>query len=188
MFSKGLDPHGVNLLYAYADSSFEAPRSHGCSITMMNGAAVSLRSKRHTTTDDSTMAAEITEAYHASCDVEGLRNLMSEVGLHQLEPTVLYEDNQPAIRVAENKGTLLRKSKSLDIRVYGLRNRIEDQKIEMKYIETLRQVADLGTKALGVKQFEFLRDLMNGYALVRASGRKAALPALVVTMKELHCM
>jgi hypothetical protein len=113
---------------------------------------------------------------------------MSEVGLHQLEPTVLYEDNQPAIRVAENKGTLLRKSKSLDIRVYGLRNRIEDQKIEMKYIETLRQVADLGTKALGVKQFEFLRDLMNGYALVRASGRKAALPALVVTMKELHCM
>ena len=30
-------------------------------------------------------------------------------------------------------------------------------------------VADLGTKSLSTKQFVFLRDLMNGYALVRAS-------------------
>jgi hypothetical protein len=188
MFSRKLDPHGVNILYAYADSSFEAPRSHGCSLTMMNGAAVAMRSKKHTTTDDSTMAAEITEAFYTSCDIAGLRNLMSEVGLHQLEPTVLYEDNQPAIKVAENKGSLLKKSKSLDIQVYSLRNRIEDQEVRLKYIETVKQVADIGTKALGVRQFEFLRDLMNGYALVRASNRQVVLPAMVITWNELHAM
>ena len=30
-------------------------------------------------------------------------------------------------------------------------------------------IADLGTKSLSTKQFVFLRDVMNGYALVRAS-------------------
>ena len=34
---------------------------------------------------------------------------------------------------------------------------------------TLSMVADLGTKSLSTKQFVFLRDVMNGYALVRAS-------------------
>ena len=187
MFSRGLDENGVNILYAYADSNFEAPQSHGCSTTMMNGAAIAFRSKKDTTTSDSTMEAEFKEAFHASRDIAGLRNLMSEVGLHQVEATILNEDNKPAISVAENKGSLLKKSKSFDIAVYSLRNRIEDQEIKMRYTETIKMIADLGTKSLGVKQFEFLRDLLNGYAIVRASGRMKsnALPAMVISMEEL---
>ena len=64
--------------------------------------------------------------------------------------------------------------------MYSLRDRIDDQEIKMKYIETLKMVSDLGTKNLGVRQFEFLRDLMNGYALVRASARKKDLPSMVI--------
>jgi hypothetical protein len=41
-----------NLLMAYADSSFTLPRSQGCRLIMMNGAAICFTSKRHTTTDD----------------------------------------------------------------------------------------------------------------------------------------
>jgi hypothetical protein len=50
----------------------------------MNGAVISFTSKRHTTTDDSTAAAELTEQYLCACDVEGLRNLMKEIGLEQI--------------------------------------------------------------------------------------------------------
>jgi hypothetical protein len=56
---------------------------------MMNKAAIGLTSKRHTTTDESTTASEITEAYLLACDVEGFRNLNEEIGLKQMEPTVL---------------------------------------------------------------------------------------------------
>ena len=185
MFSNCLDSHGVNLLYAYADSSFEVPRSRGCSLTMMNGGPIAYRTGRHTTSDDSTMKAEITECYHASCDVVALRNLMAEVGLFQDDPTLIYQDNQPAIQVAENRGVMSKASKALQIRVYGLRNRIEDQEVMVKYISTLEMVADLGTKLFGVRRFKYLRDLVNGYALVRASGRKMDLPVMVVTMREL---
>jgi len=141
---------------------------------------------RHSTTDDSTMKAEITECYFASCDVVALRNLMAEVGLFQHEPTLIYQDNKPAIAVAENKGAMSKASKALDIRVYGLRNRIEDQEVTLKWIGTLEMAADLGTKLFSVRRFKYLRDLVNGYALVRASGRRVDLPALVITLSELN--
>ena len=37
MWSRGLDPHGVNVLSAYSDSNFEAPRSQGHYIGMNGG-------------------------------------------------------------------------------------------------------------------------------------------------------
>ena len=46
--------------------------------------------------------------------------------------------------------------------------------------------ADLGTKLFSVRRFKYLRDLVNGYALVRASGRQVDLPALVITLSELN--
>ena len=48
IFSDGLDPHGKNLLYAYADASHGVPRPQDCRIVMMNGAAVSFVSKKQT--------------------------------------------------------------------------------------------------------------------------------------------
>ena len=43
----------------------------------------------------------------------------------------------------------------------------------------------IGKKALNEKQFVFLRDLANGYALVRASGGVVDLPSLVISAMEL---
>ena len=126
--------------------------------------------------------AEITEAFHASSDIVALRNLMAEIGLYQEEPTVLYQDNKPAIQVAENKGALNKSSRALDIRVFTLRNRIEDQEIALKWKDTLSLAADIGTKLFSIKRSKFLRDLVNGYALARAKG-KVALPSMVIKLK-----
>ena len=111
---------------------------------------------------------------------------MAEVGLFQNEPTLIYQDNTPAIQVAENKGILSKASKALQVRVYALRNRIEDQEVMLKYCNTLQMAADLGTKLFSVRRFKYLRDLVNGYALVRASGRSIDLPVAVITQSELQ--
>ena len=148
---------------------------------MLNCMPVTVNSGRHTTTDDSTMKAELTEAFLASTDVIALRNLMAEVGLFQEEPTLLYQDNKPAITVAENKGALHKASRALDIRVYALRNRIEDQAVMLKWIGSLSMLADLGTKILPTRTFKFLRDLVTGYAHARAAG-KTVLPSMVTTL------
>ena len=46
------------------------------------------------------MAAELTEAFLCSIDVVALRNLMAEIGCFQEAPTIIYQDNAPAISVA----------------------------------------------------------------------------------------
>jgi hypothetical protein len=153
-----------NILIAYADSAFTIPRSQGCRLVLMNGAAISFTSKRHTTTDDSTTCAELTEAYLASCDVEGFRNLNAEIGLRDDSPTILYQDNQAAIQIAMNRGSLSKKTRATEIRTLTIRNKIEDFKVVPIYCETTKMLADLGTKALEPKQFIYLRDQVNGYS------------------------
>jgi hypothetical protein len=154
----------ANILVGFADSGFSIPRSQGCRLVMMNGAAISLTSKRHTTTDDSTTAAELTECHLCACDIVGFRELLSEVGLKQVNPTVIYQDNQSAIRIAMNRGSLAKKTRATEIRVFSIRNKIEDMKVVPIYLETTKMIADLGTKALDPKLFCALRDVMCGYA------------------------
>ena len=158
----------LNILVAYADSSLSLPRSQGCRMIIMNAAVISFSSKRHTTTDDSTAAAELTEQHLCACDVEGLRNLMKEVGLEQLEPTVIYQDNQAAIQIANNRGALAKKTRAMDMRTLTVRNKIEDMKVIPVYLETLKMLADIGTKALDPARFEMLRDTMTGYGILEA--------------------
>ncbi len=115
---------------------------------IMNDAAISLTSKKHTTTDDSTTAAELTELHLCACDVLGFRELMKEIGLGQREPTVIFQDNQAAIQIAMNRGSLSKKTRAMEVRVFSLQNKIEDMKVEPIYLKTENMLADIGTKAL----------------------------------------
>jgi hypothetical protein len=176
----------LNVLVAYADSSLSIPRSQGCRMVIMNGACISFTSKRHSTTDDSTAAAELTEQHLCACDVEGLRNLMEEIGLKQLEPTIIYQDNQAAIQIANNRGALAKKTRAMDMRTLTVRNKIEDMKVIPIYCETLKMLADIGTKALDPMRFEILRDAITGYGLWEAiqNGKLYEFVSLMVALKE----
>jgi len=135
---------------------------------MLNGAAVSLTSQLHSTVDDSTTSAELTEAYLASNDIVGFRNIMTEMGFVIEEPTVLYQDNEPAIQIAERDRNLASKTKHMLIRTWKIRERLDDQEVHLVHCGTTDMFADLGTKALGPVPFIYLRDQISGYALVLA--------------------
>ena len=69
---------------------------------------------------------------------------------------------------------------------FTLKDRIIDNTIRMKYCTTARMIADIGTKLLPRQQFEFLRDMMNGYAIVAASrNHRKPLPAMAITHKQI---
>jgi hypothetical protein len=169
---------------SYADSSLSLPRSQGCRLVMMNAGVVSFTSKRHTTTDDSTAAAELTEQHLCVCDVEGLRNLMEKIGLTQTEPTIIYQDNQAAIQIANNRGALAKKTRAMEMRTLTVRNKVEDMKVIPIYCETARMLADIGTKALDPAQFEVLRDAMTGYGAWEAlkQGKLKKFAVLMIKM------
>jgi hypothetical protein len=180
----GLNEEDLNKLVSYADSSLSLPRSQGCRLVMMNAGVISFTSKRHTTTDDSTAAAELTEQHLCACDVEGLRNLMEEIGLTQTEPTIIYQDNQAAIQIANNRGALAKKTRAMDMRTLTVRNKVEDMKVIPVYCETSRMLADIGTKALEPARFEILRDAMTGYGAWEAlkQGKLKEFAVLMIRM------
>jgi hypothetical protein len=148
----------------FADATLSVPRSQGARSIRLNCAAITITSKRHSTNVDSTTAAELTEAYLLACEIEGFRNLMSEVGLRQKGPTILYQDNKAAIQIAMNRGSLSRKTRGTDLRVLTLRNKVEDLKVVPIYLNTVDMLIDLGTKALDPKPFCHLCDMLCGYA------------------------
>jgi hypothetical protein len=184
----GLNKDDLNKLVAYADSSLSLPRSQGCRLVLMNAGVISFTSKRHTTTDDSTAAAELTEQHLCACDVEGLRNLMEEVGLTQTEPTIIYQDNQAAIQIANNRGSLAKKTRAMEMRTLTVRNKVEDMKVVPVYCDTARMLADIGTKALEPTRFEVLRDALTGYGAWEAlkQGRLKDFAVLMLKLVKNH--
>jgi hypothetical protein len=94
IYSKGLDIHGDNITYCFADSGHSLPRSYGCTIAMMNGAVISLSAKKHALTASSTCHDELIEFSIAVSRMVGFRSIMSEMGLAQTEATTIYQDNE----------------------------------------------------------------------------------------------
>ena len=184
IFSNGLDPHGVNVLYAFADANHRLPRSQSCHDLMMNGAAISMVSKKQTKSAPSTTSAETTALFQCSTDVLGVRNLMTELGMHQQYPTVIYQDNKSTIQIANNRGSLGKASRAMDLEVLAIRNRVEDHEVATEYVNTVNQLSDMGTKALSVPTFPRMRDTMNGYALVKAHYPDLDLPDYIYEIED----
>ena len=102
------------------------------------------------------------------------------MGLAQDLPTVVYQDNESAIQIESNRGSLSNQSRHIERKVLASRNKIEDGLIQPKYIQTGEMVADIGTKALPDKQFAKLRDALTGYSLVKEHHPSYKLPSYVV--------
>jgi hypothetical protein len=183
VYSKGLDPHGDNTLYLYADSAHDIPRSYGCTCAMMNGGVVSLSAKKHTLTASATTHDELIEFSIGANRAVGFRNIMSEMGLEQKKATVIYQDNEAAIQIALNRGSLSKQSRHMERRVLTARNKVEHHQVKPVYVRTDEMIADLGTKALPDRQFAYLRDKMNGYALVKKNHPAYKVPDFVQTEK-----
>jgi hypothetical protein len=93
---------------------------------------------------------------------------MREIGLEQQNPTVIFQDNQAAIYIANNRGALAKKTRAMELRTLAVRNKVEDLKVVPVYCETMKMLADIGTKALDPNRFEILRDAITGYGMLES--------------------
>ncbi|GAB2299634.1 hypothetical protein Dimus_038573 [Dionaea muscipula] len=88
-----------------------------------------------------------------------LRKLMTELGLKQEEPIIIHVDNQSAIVIANNPVNHDR-SKHIDVRFHFLREAIAQKDVELKFVRTHAQVADVLTKALSFPAFSRCRKMI----------------------------
>lgn len=95
----------------------------------------------------SSTEAEYIASAHATKEVLWLRHLLSEIGFPQLNPTLIYCDNQSCLALTKNS-RFHDRSKHIELRYHFLRQKVEDKEIIFEYTPTTTMWADIFTKAL----------------------------------------
>ena len=158
-----LDP---NRLIAFADADWaackETRRSVNGYLCLLNGGAISWKSRQQKAVASSTSEAEYVSASKAADDVVYLRRIMEDLSLAQVGPTPLYEDNRGCRMMSENPVSNDR-SKHIDYRVHSLRERVADGTVRLVDCPTFDMAADPFTKNLAAPDFSRHRSVQLGH-------------------------
>ena len=115
---------------------------------MLNGAAVSWRSKRQTTVALSTAEAEFVTASSLVQEVIYLRKLLNNIGFPQTEQTIIFEDNKCCIAWSEGFVGGSDRSKHIDLRKHFVHDAVQAKILKLQKIDSKNNAADLLTNAL----------------------------------------
>jgi hypothetical protein len=138
-------------LIGYTDADWASNQNDRKSISgyvyMIGGGVITWNSKKQPIVALSSAEAEYIAESHSGREALWLRRLMSSLGFPQGEPTLIYADNQAAIKLSDS-GQFHTHTKHIDTRFHFIRQLVEDRQIEYRYISTHFNIADLFTKAL----------------------------------------
>jgi transposase InsO family protein len=138
-------------LCGFSDASYAEDKKdrHSTSgqVHLKNGGAISWKSKKQKIVSLSSMEAEYIALTDATKEGIWLKKMEKELNGNQTILTI-YEDNQSAIKTANNKIHNDR-SKHIDVRFHFIREKIENGELKLVYCPTEYMVADIMTKALG---------------------------------------
>jgi hypothetical protein len=106
----------------------------------------------------STIEIENMATTHASKEVVWLQRLCSSIGLVQ-QAVRIDCDSQSAIFMAKNP-TYHSKTKHIDIQYHFVRDMVEEKKVLLMKVDTLKNVADSLTKSVSTENFSWCRGSM----------------------------
>ncbi|CAI7771533.1 unnamed protein product [Closterium sp. NIES-53] len=141
---------GEMLLTCYTDASFNSVKADGTSIggyvCLFGGGAVSWHSKKQNEVGLSSCETEYMALHHGVKEVVWLRRLLEEIGVCQKEPTKMFNDNESAVKLAENA---CRHGLTKHIRPkWHWVRRLLDKEVRLEIVKTQQQAADILTKRL----------------------------------------
>jgi len=142
----------------YSDSGYAGDRGDRKSIsgycTFVGGKLVTWRRKKQ---DVSPSSAEVEYRVlaHTSCEMVWLKNSLIELGFRQHEPMSMHCDNQSAICIAQNL-VFHERTKHIEIDCHFVRDAWTKKVVMFQFTPSLKQLADLFTKAASLQVFSNL--------------------------------
>ena len=94
-----------------------------------------------------------------SCEAIWLRKMLVGLFGQELPPTVIHCDNQSCIKLSENP-VFHDQSKHIEIRYHFIRDWAQRGAVQLQYISTDEQIANILTKALPRGKHVYFRDKM----------------------------
>jgi hypothetical protein len=148
---------------AFADADWAGDKSDRKSVTgwiaRVHGDPVSWASKKQSVVSLSTCEAELYAQAAAVQEVLWLRGLLQELGYSAEEASTIYQDNQATVKVSEN-GIRSERTKHVDIKYHFVTDVVQRGDVQLQWIPSQRQQADILTKALPAPLHSALRDEM----------------------------
>eukprot|EP00253_Pinus_taeda_P008164 PITA_08164 len=147
-------------LVGYTDSdcagSIDDRKSTSSYVFHMGSGAISWASKKQSIVALSTAEAEYVAATATACQAVWMRRMLRSLGQEQAKATVIFCDNSSAIALSRNS-VFHKRTKHIDTRFHYIRELVNNGEIVLEHCRTQEQVADISTKPLDQKSFEFLR-------------------------------
>ena len=118
---------------------------------------ISWTSKKQTAVSRSSTEAEYRALAQATTELMWIQMLLHDLQVPLLSTPVLWCDNISAMALASNP-VFYSRSKYIEVDVHFIREKVAHKKIQLKYIPTADQLADLLTKSLSISRFRCLKD------------------------------
>ena len=151
-----LDIHGF--VDANWEKDLDQRRSTSWYVFNLSGVVDSWMSKKQYGMELSTTEEKYMAATHASKEAVWLQRLCSSMGLVQGAIRIDC-DSQSAIFLAKNPA-YHSKTKHIDVQYHFVRDMIEDKKVLLVKVDTLKNIADALTKSVSSEKFSWCRETM----------------------------
>ena len=151
---------GATSLVGYSDSDLggdvDSRKSTSGSLFFLGGSPVTWQSQKQSVVAISSCESEYVAAATATCQGIWLARLLAEFSSSDAEPFALKVDNQSAIALAKNP-VFHDRSKHIELKYHFIREAVETKKLELEFVPTEFQLADMLTKPLGRVRLAELR-------------------------------
>ena len=151
-------------LEAYSDSNYTGHDPTNAKSTTGNliffaGALIAWSSSLQPTIATSSAEAEYTAVYDTSRYIIYFRQFLEELGFHSTScknPTRIWEDNTACISQSKNPTLKHYRTRHIKLHSHYLRDLVSRREVQLEYISTTDQLADILTKPLPPRDFQRL--------------------------------
>ncbi|MCO5547257.1 hypothetical protein L7F22_000702 [Adiantum nelumboides] len=119
----------------------------------LGSAAITWNSKKQSTVALLSTKAEYRGAAVAACEVAWLELLLGDLGIQVQRPVVIQCDNLSSIQLAQNR-VFHARTKHIEVHYHFFRERVLDGSIDLTFVRTDEQVADIFTNVIGAEKLQ----------------------------------
>jgi len=138
-------------------------------LVLLGSSPLSWKSKKQSTVSRSSSEAEYRAMAQAASEITWLVRLLEELGVSKLTPVQLNCDNQSALHIARNL-VFHERTKHIEIDCHFTRDKVLEGLLQLHYLPTSSQLADILTKVLPGPHFQ---ELLSKLGMVNASGHSS---------------
>lgn len=146
-----LHSNSSTALYGYSDADWagcaDTRRSTTGFCTYLGSNLLSWSAKKQPTVSHSSTEAEYRALASTTADLTWISFVLRDIGISLISPTLLFCDNKSAISLTANP-ILHARTKHIEVDFHFVREKVSSGSINVRYIPTHLQLADIFTKSL----------------------------------------